>query len=89
MRLQAFLTQAVPPDASPQVLLMQLPGIEKQDVVQLSSKTKEMVDLLRVLEKKGDHRVPAVKKAMEKWGHVEMVDASFKGTSLLSLSIQF
>ncbi|KIK01087.1 hypothetical protein K443DRAFT_99264 [Laccaria amethystina LaAM-08-1] len=86
MRLQACLTQAVPPDASPRAWLTQLPGIEKQDLVQLSSKTKEMVDLLRVLEKKGDDRVPEVKKAMEKWGRVEMVDASFKGTSLLSSS---
>jgi len=57
--------------------------------VQLPSKTKEMVDFLRVLEKKGDDRVSEVKKAMEKWGRVEMVDASFKGTSLLSSSVRF
>lgn len=46
--------------------------------MQLPGKTKEMIDLLRVLEKKDDDRVPAIKKAMEKWGRVEMVDASFK-----------
>ena len=57
--------------------------------MQLPSKTKEMVDFLRVLEKKGDDRVSEVKKAMEKWGRVEMVDASFKGTSLLSSSVRF
>lgn len=89
IRLQSCLTQAVPLDASPRVWLTQLPGIEKQDIVQLPSKTKEMVDFLRVLEKKGDDRVSEVKKAMEKWGRVEMVDASFKGTSLLSSSVRF
>lgn len=78
IRLQACLTQAVPLDASPRVLLTQLPGIEKEDIMQLPGKTKEMIDLLRVLEKKDDDRVPAIKKAMEKWGRVEMVDASFK-----------
>ena len=56
MRLQAYLTQALPPAAV----------VDNQ--------------FLRSLEEKDDLSLNDVKKkVMERWGRVEIVDATFKG----------
>jgi translocation protein SEC63 len=42
-----------------------------------------MSDVLHSLEEKNDPRSNDVKKALEKWGRVEIVEAAFKGESSL------
>ncbi|KAJ3507822.1 hypothetical protein NLJ89_g6088 [Agrocybe chaxingu] len=88
IRLYAFLAQALPPNASDKMRFTQLPGITTEDVAKFAEKAKErsekdgkvrdMSDLLFELEAKEDGRARDVRKAMEKWGRVEIVDAAFK-----------
>ncbi|CAA7269196.1 unnamed protein product [Cyclocybe aegerita] len=88
IRLYAFLAQALPPNASDKMRFTQLPGITTEDVAKFAEKAKErsekdgkvrdMSDLLFELEAKEDGRASDVRKAMEKWGRVEIVDAAFK-----------
>ncbi|PPQ88728.1 hypothetical protein CVT25_009686 [Psilocybe cyanescens] len=78
MRLYGYLAQALPTNASQHLRLTQLPCIKQEDVAPLATRTKDMTDVLHSLEEKDDPRSKDVKKALEKWGHVEIVSASFK-----------
>ena len=79
MRLQAYLVQALPPTAADNQRFIQLPGIDYDEIRTIAPKAKDMSEFLRSLEEKDDPRVNDAKKVMERWGHVEIVDASFKG----------
>lgn len=78
MRLHASFTQALPPNASEHLRLTQLPGLSTEDLKEVAPKAKSLTDVLRSLEEKADPRVNDVKKAIEKWGRVDLVSASFK-----------
>ncbi|KAF8960275.1 translocation protein sec63 [Flammula alnicola] len=78
MRLYASFTQALPPNASERLRFAQLPGLSPDDIEKVAPKAKDMSDVLFSLEEKEDPRVGDVKKAMEKWSHVDIVSASFK-----------
>lgn len=85
MRLQAYLAQALPPTAADNQRFIQLPGISYDEIHTIAPRAKDMSEFLRLLEEKDDPRINEVKKVMEKWGQVEIVDAAFK--SLQSFAI--
>ncbi|KAF8164785.1 Sec63 Brl domain-containing protein [Crassisporium funariophilum] len=88
MRLHAYFTQALPPSASERQRFTQLPGIGQDDVKTVGPKAKDMADFLHSLEEKDDPRLKNVKKAMEKWGHVEIVCSySFECLFMLMIDI--
>lgn len=78
MRLNSYLAQALPPNAPPRVRLTQLPNVSKADIDSFTPRPREMTEVLSALEEKGDGRVSTVRKAISKWGRVEIVDAAFK-----------
>ncbi|ESK87828.1 translocation protein sec63 [Moniliophthora roreri MCA 2997] len=80
MRFHSFVTQALLPHNSPiKQRLAQLPGIKTSEVSSENTfKADDLSDLVAELEQKGDGRATDVKKAVEKWGRLEIVDASFK-----------
>ena len=51
----------------------------------IAPEAKDMSELLLSLEEKDDFSINDVKKVIEKWGQVEIVDAAFK--SLHSFTI--
>ncbi|KAF8590268.1 hypothetical protein K439DRAFT_1657419 [Ramaria rubella] len=71
MHLHAHLTQAVLPGADK---IIQFPGIN--DATEDLPETLE--GLIERLEETGDKRLEAVKKAGEKWGKLDVVEASYK-----------
>ncbi|GBE78987.1 Translocation protein [Sparassis crispa] len=77
MRLHAYLAQALPPGQD-QLKLAQLPCISADEAIQLTSRANGVKDVISTLEAKGDERVENVKKAVERWGSVEVVGASFR-----------
>jgi len=78
MRLYSLVAQALPPTASDKLRLTQLPGIDEKDIETLTPKAS-MKDLLYMLEEKKDPRAGDVKAALQKWGRVEIVEATFRG----------
>ena len=84
MRLYAAFAQALPPTASDRLRLTQLPGISVEDIAAVAPKAKDMSDVLHSLEEKDDPRSKDVKKTLEKWGRVQIVEAAFKGESSAS-----
>ncbi|KAL1676780.1 Sec63 Brl domain-containing protein [Schizophyllum commune] len=79
--LQASLAQAVlpsPPLTSVEQHLLQYPGISINDIKSLSPAEQSAPGLVKHLEAAGDARAADVKKAAEKWGAAEIVDARFK-----------
>ena len=79
MRLQAYFAQALSPTDGDNQRFTQLPGISHDEIGTIAPKARNMPDFLRFLEENDDPRVNDVKKVMEKWGRVEIVDAAFKG----------
>lgn len=79
MRLHAFLTQALTPGDN-SLRLAQLPGVNPQEGRELLKNSNSLETVAGNLEKEGDSRASAVKKAVSKWGRIDLVDASFKGT---------
>lgn len=87
MRLQAYLTQALLPLPSsnaydPERKLQkyaQLPGLKQDDVRGLGTAVEDIKEVVTALEGRNDGRVDDIKKAVERWGRVEIVDAQFKG----------
>lgn len=79
MRLHAYLAQALLP-VSERSRFAQLPGIKTDELATLAPQAENMADFAHALEEKQDGRVVDVKKAMEKWGRADIVDASFKGS---------
>lgn len=79
MRLHGYLTQALLPRASPgkRDRLSQLPGIKTEEFATL--KAADLAELVDELEAKSDGRVDDVKKAVDRWGRLELVDAAYKG----------
>jgi len=77
MRLYAYLAQALPPGQD-HLRLAQLPGISADESADLSPRVNAFEDLITSFEKRGDGRVTEIKKAVQKWGKVEIVDAAFK-----------
>lgn len=77
MHLHANLAQAIFPGADK---MIQFPGVD--DPAEDLSDSLE--GLIERLEETGDQRLDAVKKAGEKWGKLEVVDASYKGTVLFA-----
>jgi translocation protein SEC63 len=82
MRLHAYLAQAVLPGAD-RLQFVQLPGITMDELTFLAPGAKDLDDFVQALEEKQDARLMDVRKAMEKWGRIEIVDAAFKGVSCL------
>lgn len=77
MHLHAYLAQALLPGSSD---LLQFPGVSQDDVD--ASPASDLAYLENTWSQKGDGRVEGLKKASERWGHLEVVDARFKGMSL-------
>jgi len=88
MHLHAFIAQALPLNASDRLRLTQLPGIGSNDVESLSPRAN-MADIVYHLEEKQDGRAGDVKTALQKWGHVEIVEASFRGEEIPSKVITY
>ncbi|KJA18200.1 hypothetical protein HYPSUDRAFT_45520 [Hypholoma sublateritium FD-334 SS-4] len=78
MRLHAYLTQALPPNASERLCLTQLPGLSADDLKVVAPQAKNLTDVLYSLEEKDDPRAQDVKKTLAKWGRVDLVIATFK-----------
>ena len=62
---------------------MQLPGIDSKNLETLPAKAN-MSDVLHSLEQKNDSRSEDVRKTLEKWGRVEIVEATFRGKSFVN-----
>jgi translocation protein SEC63 len=75
MRLHAYLTQALLPGKE-QLKFAQLPGVKLEEK---QGEVESIAEFVEALEKKGDRRVKDVKTALQGWGRLELVDASFKG----------
>lgn len=76
MRLHAYLAQALLP-GDERLKLAQLPGIKPSEAKELSISAMDAVPA--TLSEKGDGRSDEVKKALSRWGKLDVVDASFKG----------
>ncbi|KAI0759710.1 DnaJ-domain-containing protein [Trametes elegans] len=78
MRLQAFLAQAIPP-SNDDLKAAQLPGIAPSDVSSLpKSEASDFSAAISTLSKSEPSALPDAEKALERLGHAEIVDASFK-----------
>jgi translocation protein SEC63 len=75
MRLHAYLTQALLPGKE-QLKFAQLPGIKLDET---HGETANIAQFVERLEERGDGRVKDVKRALQGWGRLKLVDASFKG----------
>lgn len=87
MRLTAYLAQAVPlpPRAykeSDQEYLKfaQLPGIQLNEIPTFRN-LRGFDSLVQSMESSKDGRVSDIKKAVKRWGNLEVVDSSFRGSS--------
>ena len=78
MRLHAYLTQALVP-GDDTVRFAQLPGIKQTESKDLASQVSAIDAVPATLEEKSDGRSSEVKKALSRWGKLDVVDASFKG----------
>ena len=84
MRLHSYFTQAVNPSAvasTERRRFSQLPGVSASDIDSLEKSAKTLPEVVTSLEAKKDARAADVKKALQKWSTIELVDASFKGPS--------
>ncbi|KAG6836917.1 hypothetical protein H0H93_001283 [Arthromyces matolae] len=77
MRLHAYLTQALLPGPD-RLRFAQLPGIKLDEAATLAPKAVDLRQFEQALIDKHDTRILDVKRALSKWGRVEIVDASFK-----------
>ncbi|KAJ7743136.1 translocation protein sec63 [Mycena metata] len=75
MRLHAFFAQALPPAPSPRHPLAQLPDIK---ISEFAANDSNYGALVEKLEEQSDGRVADVRKALDQWGRVEIVDATFR-----------
>jgi translocation protein SEC63 len=85
MRLSAHLSQALPLSAKTgkeadqdYLKFAQLPGIQLEDASSFKH-LRDVDELVKTLEASSDGRAPEIRKAVLKWGRIEIVDASFKG----------
>lgn len=75
MRLHAYLTQAILPGHE-QSKFAQLPGVKPDEKTQGAPTVEKFVESL---EKNKDGRAAEAKHALQGWGRLELVDATFKG----------
>lgn len=80
MRLHAYITQALYPGQE-SLKFAQLPGIKQSEAEDFAKEFDGYEDLAASLEEKHDGRLEDVKKAISRWGKLDLVDASFKGIS--------
>lgn len=80
MRLHAYLTQALLPGENT-LKFAQLPGIAEKEAIQLSGEVSDVAQVAESFAEKNDERASEVKKALSRWGKLDIVDASFKGTA--------
>ena len=74
MRLHAYLTQALLPGKE-ELKFAQLPGVKLEEKQGEAENIGEFVEALE----KEDGRVNDIRRALQGWGRLELVDASFKG----------
>jgi translocation protein SEC63 len=79
MRLHAYLAQALTP-GNDRLKLAQLPNVKADEVVDLSGNATILENFVQTLDAKGDSRIEDMKRAMQTWGRLELVEASFKGS---------
>ncbi|KAI0637606.1 DnaJ-domain-containing protein [Trametes polyzona] len=78
MRLHAYLAQAITP-GQPDLKAAQLPGIDLADASTLpKSESPDYSAAISALSKSEPSALPEAQKALERLGHAEIVDASFK-----------
>lgn len=77
MRLHAYLTQALLPGENT-LKFAQLPGIAEKEAIQLSGEVSDVAQVAESFAEKNDERASEVKKALSRWGKLDIVDASFK-----------
>ena len=87
MRLNAHLTQALPlplgtGKESECLKFAQLPGIRLEEVASFKN-LRDVEELAKALEESSDNRALEIRKAVHKWGKIELVDTSFKGDYVL------
>lgn len=75
MRLHAYLVQGLLP-GDERLKFAQLPGIKVSEAKELSISALDAIPA--TLIEKGDGRAGEVKKALSRWGKLDVVDASFK-----------
>ena len=88
MRLQAFITQAIVPSATSTAIFSQLPNMNESDASLAVDELDELSfkALLEYLQNKDDSRKDDIEKATERWGQIELVDASYKGMTAHTLA---
>ncbi|KAJ3554071.1 hypothetical protein NM688_g3297 [Phlebia brevispora] len=77
LRLHSYLAQALVPGDST-VKYAQLPGIEPEEAKKLSREASAFDELVDTMQQQKDGRTGEIKKAMSRWGRLDLVDASFK-----------
>jgi len=82
MQLHAYLAQALLP-GDERFRFAQLPGIQCDEVKALGGDAAILEDFVAALDAKSDRRTGDVKKAVQSWGRLELVDVSFKGSSMV------
>jgi translocation protein SEC63 len=78
MRLHAYLAQGILP-GSPGARWAQLPGMKRGDIRALPATSRDFADVISHLEKQKNVLAEDARKAVERWGRIEIVDARFKG----------
>ncbi len=76
--MHAYITQALYPGQE-SLKFAQLPGIKQSEAKEFAKEFDAYEDLTTTLEDKHDGRLEDVKKAIARWGKLDLVDASFKG----------
>lgn len=79
MRLHAYLAQGVLP-GSPGARWAQLPGMKTSDIRALPATSRDFADVISHLEEQKNVIAGDARKALERWGRIEIIDARFKGT---------
>ncbi|KAI0029685.1 Sec63 Brl domain-containing protein [Vararia minispora EC-137] len=77
IHLQTYLAQAVLPDTA-HAKYAQLPGIDQESLQEVVLHAKDITEVAKTFESKGDVRGDDIKKAASRWGRLELVDASFR-----------
>lgn len=80
MRLHAYLAQALRPGQE-RLRLAQLPGVN-EDAIE-GYQGDELETFVGKLEIKGDERASEIRKAINSWGRLNLVDAAFKGQTII------
>lgn len=88
IRLQAYLAQAILPGTSSlHAKLSQIPGVGGKDEEIVELDAEDIASAAKALEKKGDGRSEVAEKVAQRWGKVQIVDASFKGNLIHRLFV--